>query len=80
MAAHEPMVVGFEAVAASDVRNARRGLRTSASISPPVRTRNADHRVRQPSTAMTAAPRIPRIGRKPLWTSTGPAPAIPSAA
>ena len=80
MAAHEPIVVGFEAVAASEVRKARRGLRTSASISPPARTRNADQSVRSPSTAMTAAPTIPSTGRRPLWASTGPAPAIPSAA
>src|SRR5438045_5491628 len=54
-APHDRIVVGFEAVAASDVTNARHGFATSSSASPPRRTRNADHSVRIPIHARTAA-------------------------
>src|SRR5205807_9320617 len=45
-AAHDTIVIGFDAVAASDVANARRGDATSAIASPPSRIRNALHSVR----------------------------------
>ena len=46
MAAQVAIVSGFEAVAATAVANARRGVATSASDSPPSRTRKADQSVR----------------------------------
>src|SRR5438067_1088685 len=51
-AAHERIVIGLDAVAASDVAKARRGEATSAVASPPRRTRNALHKVRTPTAAL----------------------------
>ena len=80
IAAHEAIVDGFEAVPASAVRNARRGVATSASASPPWRTRNALHSVRAPSTTSTAAPTRPSPVRTGSKVSSGAAPAAPAAA
>ena len=52
-AAHEAIVSGFDAVAPSEVRNARRGEATSSRDSPPSRTRNALYSVRSPIAART---------------------------
>ena len=41
MAAQEAIVIGFEAVATSEVRKAVQGVATSASDSKPERTRSA---------------------------------------
>jgi hypothetical protein len=41
IAAHDAIVLGFDAVPASDVRKARRGSATSAGTSSPWRTRKA---------------------------------------
>src|SRR5262245_40120514 len=79
-AAHEAIVHGFDAVAPSDVTNARHGPATSRSVSPPARTRHALHSVRTPSTASTTAPQTPRIVRRLLIDSTGAAPAAPATA
>ena len=79
-AAHDRIVVGFEAVAASEVRNARHGVATSSSLSPPSRTRNADHSVRSPSSASTAAPTRPSVSRSASISSSRPAPIAPSSA
>ena len=48
IAAQEAIVIGFDAVAASAVRNARRGVETSSGTSPPSRMRNALQSVRAP--------------------------------
>src|SRR3954471_22397666 len=48
MAAHDPIVAGFDAVAASDVSSARRGVATSLATSLPARTWNAARNVRTP--------------------------------
>ena len=60
-AAHEAIVSGFDAVAANAVANARRGVATSSSVSPPSRTRNA--RAASARRARRARPR--RRGRGP---------------
>ena len=80
IAAHDAIVSGFEAVPASDVRNARRGPETSKSSSPPVRTRNALQSVRRPRTMSTAAPTRPSTTRSGPIVSSGTAPAAPSVA
>src|SRR4051794_27897230 len=52
-AAQLRMVEGFDAVAERDVRNARPGEPPSSLVSPPSRTRKADHNVRAPNHAIT---------------------------
>jgi hypothetical protein len=79
-AAHDAIVVGFDAVAPSEVRNARRGVATSSVASPPRRMRNADHSVRAPSHSSTAVPRIPNAIRSGSRSMTRAAPSDPSSA
>src|SRR2546425_4126490 len=62
-AAHERIVIGFDAVAASDVAKARCGDATSVFASPPRRMRNALHSVRNPTAASTIAPTTPSVTR-----------------
>src|SRR6185436_13248871 len=80
IAAHDRIVDGFDAVAASDVRNARPGEATSSVLSPPSRTRNADHSVRSPSQAITAAPTSPSATCSGPISSSCPAPSAPKRA
>ena len=80
IAAQETIVIGFEAVAPSDVRKARRGESTSSGASPPSRTRNALHSVRRPRSASTVAPARPSAIRSAPTSSSRLAPATPSAA
>ena len=69
---------GFDAVASSAVRRAAAGVVTSSPVSPPIRTRNADHSVLIAIAAMTAAPRRPNVTRRGSSSSTAPAPAAPA--
>jgi hypothetical protein len=64
IAAQEAIVIGLDAVAASDVRNARRGVETSAGASPPSRMRNALQSVRTPRYARKTAPMRPKVMRR----------------
>src|SRR5919199_6819683 len=56
IAAQAAIVIGFDAVAPSEVRKARRGEETSSAASPPSRMRKALHSVFRPSRASTTAP------------------------
>src|SRR5262245_64067372 len=80
MAAQDAIVSGFDAVAASVVRNARRGEATSSADSAPDRTRNADHSVRAPIPMSTAAPTRPSTISSGPIVSSGAVPATPSPA
>src|SRR3954466_5429388 len=55
MAAHDAIVIGLDAVAITDVRNAAPGARTSPSASAPARIRVACQTVRAPSQQRKAA-------------------------
>src|SRR5437870_3849674 len=77
-AAHDTIVIGFDAVATSDVRNARRADATSAIASPPSLIRNALHSVRSASAASTNAPTTPSVTRSGSIVSNPAAPATPS--
>src|SRR5438552_1890694 len=77
MAAHDAMVIGFEAVAASEVRRAARGEMTSSSVSAPNRTLKADLNVFTPIQISTTAPANPRTNRKASILSSCAAPATP---
>ena len=79
-AAQDTIVSGFDAVAASEVPNARRGVATSAVASPPMRTRNALQSVRAPSQASTAPPASPSARCSGSSASSDAAPAAPAAA
>ncbi len=80
IAAQEAIVIGLEAVAASDVRNARRGVDTSSGTSPPSRIRNALQSVRAPRYARKPAPMTPKVMRRASISSSALAPSTPSAA
>jgi hypothetical protein len=80
IAAHDAIVIGLEAVAASEVRNARRGEETSSAVSPPSRIRNALQSVRAPRNARNPAPRTPSAMRSASISSRALAPATPKAA
>ena len=80
IAAQVAIVSGFEAVAATAVANARRGVATSSSASPPSRTLNAAQRVRAPIAPSTSAPQTPNATRRASASSRLAAPARPSAA
>ena len=77
--AHEAMVRGFEAVAASEVRSALAGVTTSDGTSSPSRTRCAAERVRTPMTTSTTAPTAPIATRTGATVTRAPAPSMPSA-
>src|SRR5438046_8082784 len=79
IAAHDAIVIGFDAVAATDVAKARRGEATSSSASPPSRTRNALQSVRAPRNASAAAPARPSASRSASIWRSAVAPATQSA-
>ena len=79
-AAHEAIVIGFDAVAKSATRKARPGDSTSSVASPPSRIRRADQSVLAPSTTSTVAPTNPSTIRSPAKSSNRAVPATPSEA
>ena len=80
IAAQVAIVSGLEAVAASAVANARRGVATSSPVSPPSRTRKAAQSVRAPMHPSTSAPTTPSTTRSASISSRLAAPARPSEA
>ena len=73
-------MAGLEAVAATDVANARRGEATSPARASAGRVRIASRSVRAPSTSRTAAPSSENAVRSPSIASSDAAPAAPAAA
>ena len=76
-AAQDAIVSGFEAVAAAEVANARRGEATSYSVSAPSRTRKASRSVLTPRNSRTAAPSSDSVVRSGSIASSDAAPAAP---